>query len=146
MCQPKERTKKKRAKDNRTETRTVRITLEPIARHRYSELIVRLTALLRVRIGCGSRSVVDVLDIINEVFNGILGEVPCHNTIDNWVKKCGLDVYNNAGTTILNKPYAQIVDESMMVGSNKLLLTLGVWLTTWADHLNMKTFLYWICR
>lgn len=73
----------------------------------------------------------DVLDIINEVFNGILGEVPCYNTIDNWVKKCGLDVYNNAGTTISNKPYAEIVDESMMVGSNKLLLTLGVP----ADHM-----------
>lgn len=73
----------------------------------------------------------DVLDIINEVFNGILGEVPYYNTIDNWVKKCGLDVYNNAGTTISNKPYAEIVDESMMVGSNKLLLTLGVP----ADHM-----------
>lgn len=74
---------------------------------------------------------VDVLDIINEVFNGVLGEVPCYNTIDNWVKKCGLDIYNNAGTAISNKPYAEIVDESMMVGSNKLLLTLGVP----ADHM-----------
>lgn len=73
----------------------------------------------------------DVLSIINEVFNGVLGDIPCHNTIDNWVKKCGLDVYNNVDTTILNKPYAQIVDESMMVGSNKLLLTLGVS----ADHM-----------
>lgn len=75
---------------------------------------------------CGSRSVVDILKIINDVFNGVLGELPCYNTIDNWVKKCGLDISNNSGQTLSDTPYAMIVDDSMMVGSEKLLLALGI--------------------
>lgn len=63
---------------------------------------------------------------MNEVFGGSLGKTPCHNTIENWVKKCGLAVYETAGVSLQGTDYAQIVDESMMIGSEKLLLSLGV--------------------
>lgn len=102
------------------------ITLEPIERHRYSELIVRLSILLYTRTNCGFRQVVTILKIFNEVFGEILGKIPCHNTIENWVKKCGLEVYETAGTKLQDSTYGQIVDESMMIGSEKLLLTLGI--------------------
>ena len=42
------------------------------------------------------------------------------------MKKCGLKVYEKSGDSLQDTKYAQIVDESMMIGSEKLLLTLGV--------------------
>jgi len=63
---------------------------------------------------------------MDETFDGLLGKIPCHNTIENWVKKCGLKVYEDAGESLQDTDYAEIVDESMMIGSEKLLLTIGV--------------------
>jgi riboflavin transporter FmnP len=70
--------------------------------------------------------VVEILSVINDTFDGLLGTIPCYNTIENWVKKCGLQVYETAGVSFQNVDYAVVVDESMMIGSEKLLLTLGV--------------------
>ena len=64
--------------------------------------------------------------MINETFEGVLGKVPCYNTIEDWVKKIGLDVYNSSGKSLEGKEYADVIDESMMIGSEKLLVTLGV--------------------
>lgn len=102
------------------------ITLEPIARHQYSELVVRLCELLYTRHSIGLRQVVSILKTFNEVFGEILGKIPCHNTIENWIKKSGLKVYESAGSEFQDSAYGQIVDESMMIGSEKLLLTLGI--------------------
>lgn len=117
---------KKRDKDYRSERRTATITLEPIARHRYKELVVRLGTQLYSRINCCFRAVVDILKIINEAFDGILGGIPSRNTIENWVKKCGLDIYNSPKNSRELDKYAMVVDESMVIGSEKLLLRLGV--------------------
>lgn len=78
------------------------------------------------RINCGLRQVAKILDVINDVFDGLLGKTPSHTTIDNWVRKCGLNVYEKSGESLKDTEHAQIVDESMMIGSEKLLLTLGV--------------------
>jgi hypothetical protein len=114
--------------------RTKTITLESIDGYSYSELIVRLSTLLYTRVKCGSRSVVSVLEVINEVLGEALGEsfgdfsskVPCHNTILIWMKKCGLKVYETAGESVQDINYALVTDESMMIGSEKLLLTLAI--------------------
>ena len=121
-----ERIKKKRRSENNIEQRTRTITFEPIERHEYSEFIVRLSTLLYTRVNCGLRHVEEILTVINDAFDGLLGTIPCYNTIENWVKKCGLKVYENAVDSLQGVDYAQIVDESMMTGSEKLLLTLGV--------------------
>ena len=63
--------------------------------------------------------------MVNDTFDGLLGTIPCYNSIENWVKKCGLKVYETAGVPLQNVDYAGIIDESMMIGSEKLLLTLG---------------------
>lgn len=117
---------KKRDKDYRSERLTATITLEPIARHRYKELVVRLSTQLYSRINCGFRAVVDILKIINETFDGIPGRIPNRNTIENRMKKCGLDIYNPPKSSRELDKYAMVVDESMMMDSEKLLLTLGV--------------------
>jgi hypothetical protein len=70
--------------------------------------------------------VVEILKVINDTFDGLLGTIPCYNTIENWVKKCGLKVYETSGASLQNINYAKIIDESMMIGSEKLLLTLGI--------------------
>jgi DNA gyrase/topoisomerase IV subunit A len=118
--------KKKRRADNQIERRTRTVTFEPVKRHEYSELIVRLSTLLYTRINCGFRQVVKILEVINETFDGLLGKIPSRNTIENWVKKCGLKVYEGAGESLQDTNYAEVVDESMMIGSEKLLLTIGV--------------------
>jgi hypothetical protein len=63
---------------------------------------------------------------LKELLNWDL-DIPCHNSIENWVKKSGLSIYKepkiNNRTT---EDYALVVDESMMIGSQKMLLTLGV--------------------
>jgi len=82
--------------------------------------------MLYTRVNCGLRQVVEILNVINDTFEGFLGTIPCYNTIENWVKKCGLNVYENDYSLLKGTKYAQIVDESMMIGSEKLLLTLGI--------------------
>jgi hypothetical protein len=48
--------------------------------------------------------------------------IPHRNSIENWVKKSGLSIYS---APKMKEDYALIVDESMMIGSQKMLLTLG---------------------
>lgn len=87
---------------------------------------MRFSTLLYTRVNCGLRSVVNILEVFNEVFNDFLGKIPSYTTILNWIKKCGLQVYESAGESLRDTDYALIVDESMMIGSEKLLLTLAV--------------------
>lgn len=86
--------------------------------------------LIYVRTGCGLRTVVKILEIFNEVLGGQCGKVPCYNTVENWVKKLGLSVYENDAKPT-NKKHALIIDESIMVNREKLLLLLSIP----ADHL-----------
>jgi hypothetical protein len=120
--------KKRRRSEHRIEQKqkTVTISFEPIDGHSYSEFVVRLSTLLYCRVNCGLRSVVEIINVINEILDGNLGKTPSYTTIENWVKKCGLDVYRKAGVSFENTDYAQITDESMMIGSEKLLLTVAV--------------------
>ena len=65
--------------------------------------------------------------MIGETFEGALPEkLPSYKTIVDWVEKFGLDAYNSAGDSLEGKEYAQVADESMMIGGEKLLATLGV--------------------
>lgn len=47
-------------------------------------------------------------------------------SIKNWVEKSGYSIYNEPKEKYYGEDYAIITDESMMLGSEKLLLTLGV--------------------
>lgn len=73
----------------------------------------------------GARSIVKVMEVFNEVFENTLGELPCANTIDLWVRKCGLATYNSNASKMAGAPYCTMIDESMMIGSNKLFLTIA---------------------
>ena len=66
-----------------------------------------------------------ILEIFNEVLEGKCGKVPCYNTVENWMKKLGLSTYENDNKPT-DKKFAYVIDESIMVNREKLLLILGV--------------------
>jgi hypothetical protein len=55
---------------------------------------------------------------------GLKGKIPCHNSIRNWVCKCGVSHIQE--TAAQNDGYVIYVDESISFGSEKILLVLGV--------------------
>lgn len=67
-----------------------------------------------------------ILKIIDDTFDGVFqGELPSHTEIANWVHKNGLATYIKAGEKLSGKDYCGIIDESITVGKQKLLLTLA---------------------
>ena len=69
---------------------------------------------------------VKLLEIIDETFDGVFrGELPSHTEISNWAKKNGLATYADSGKRLSNMEYCEIIDESITVGKQKLLLTLA---------------------
>lgn len=76
---------------------------------------------------CGARSIVTILEIINECFDGALfDDIPCHQTIEDWCEKAGLDMHTRVKDQFKSGDYFTITDESISVGKQKLLLQLGV--------------------
>lgn len=83
--------------------------------------------MLYVRVNCGLRSVCEILKVIQECIPGILGNrIPSYQTIENWIKLCGFNINKSACHEIDKKAYAMVVDESITIGSQKLLLILGI--------------------
>ena len=58
--------------------------------------------------------------------DNVFGKVPAYTTIGYWTQELGLSVYKESCSLFKDKRYALIVDESMMIGSEKLLLTLAM--------------------
>ena len=88
--------------------------------------MVKLATSIQANVDCGLRSVVKILELVNEAFGGILGEkLPSHTTISDWMQKNGMGAYMEAGEDFSTGNYCEIIDESITVGSQKLLLTLG---------------------
>lgn len=79
--------------------------------------------MLYVYAGCSFRGVTKVLEVINLVLFQLPESIPSHTMIKNWIEKCGLDVYIHRGKT-LNEAYSLIIDESISVGGEKILLQL----------------------
>ena len=88
--------------------------------------MVALSTAFYARLSIGSRQIVEIFNILNEFMGNIFGEVPAYTTIGYWAQELGLSVYKESCTLFKGKRYALIVDESMMIGSEKMLLTLAV--------------------
>ena len=98
-----------------------------IDRHKYTDFIVALCVDMYINCRCGLRQIVQILHILQKHFPDFQPEeIPSYNSIANWVQKTGYALYAEMDSKELPEEYALIVDESMMVGSEKLLLTLGV--------------------
>ena len=78
-----------------------------------------------MRTPCGLRTVVTILEIFAELLGNTFGKVPCYNTVENWVKKLGLSVYQD-DKPCKDKKFAMVVDESIAINGQKLLLNLAI--------------------
>ena len=94
--------------------------------HQFSEFVVRYAISLRCETNCSSRDIVTAIKKLAELTFGLVDNIPSYNTIDNWVRKCGLDEINHASQAFKDGDYAVIQDECMMIGSEKLLPVLAV--------------------
>jgi hypothetical protein len=97
-----------------------------IARHTYSDFVVRLSVELYLISHSGFEKVSGMVKYLNDLLGLDLERIPCANTIENWIKKLGYHIYGQTPKEFSGKEYAEIIDESMMLGSEKMLLTLGV--------------------
>lgn len=88
--------------------------------------MIAICCKLYARLGCGLRGIGKVFDTISEELPFLLGEAPSHTTIADWIRVYGLALYSQACKEIAGMRYAIIVDESITIGSQKLLLVLGV--------------------
>ncbi len=82
--------------------------------------------MLRCETNASSRDVVAAIEGLAKLTYGLVDEVPSYNTIDNWVRKCGLDEIRHTPETLKDLDYAVVIDECMMIGSEKLLPVLAV--------------------
>ena len=88
--------------------------------------MVALSVAFYARLSVGSRQIVEIFNILNEFMGYVFGKVPAYTTIGYWTQELGLSVYKESCSLFKDKRYALIVDESMMIGSEKLLLTLAM--------------------
>ena len=94
---------------------------------RYSpERLIRTCVKLYVRTGTGLRGVPEILKVFNEEYG--IGRTVSHQTVSDWVKTAGLAMYKEAREKIRasGMKYAYVIDESITIGSQKLLLILAV--------------------
>lgn len=78
-----------------------------------------------MRTGCGLRTVVKILEVFSEVLGKNFGKNPCYNTVENWIKKLGLSVYQD-DQPCKGKKFAMVMDESIAINGQKLLLALAI--------------------
>ena len=92
--------------------------------HHYPTFIVSLSVILRVTCNCSYESIVKILSLLNTEFCLKMKKLPCANTIQNWVSKAGLYSLENSSKEHQGKPVSVIIDESIRLGKEKLLLIL----------------------
>jgi hypothetical protein len=96
-----------------------------IKRHQYEEKTVRACINLYLLSGVSLRGVVVIL-LYFQLEWGIFKTVPSKSSIDNWLKKMGHSRYLSYQAYQYEDEYCFIVDDSMMVGSQRLLLILSL--------------------
>lgn len=83
-----------------------------------------MSILLRVKCNCSYECTVKILKLLNSYFHLGLKKVPCANTVQNWVSKVGLYSLEKEPSKLRGKQVSLIIDESMRLGQEKLLLVL----------------------
>ena len=81
--------------------------------------------LLCIYVGSSPRKAAKSLEVFNFMFHGLLGDSPCHTTIRTWLAKMGPDAIKHKDRT-LDEAYAIIMDASISVGDQQMLLALKV--------------------
>lgn len=81
--------------------------------------------MLVVYAGCSPYQVERVLKVLNHMLKGVFKEAPVHTTIRTWLAKAGLDKLTHPCKD-MERAYAIIMDASISVGDQQLLVALKV--------------------
>ncbi len=92
--------------------------------HQYSSTLITLSVLIRVQTGTSFRNISSILEILQGFFDLPDKSIPCANTIQNWTEKVGYNMLKKGDKTFLGTSVAAIIDESLQIGNNKMLLIL----------------------
>jgi len=94
---------------------------EKAKNHRYCLWLVSLCVHLRVCSGCSYRCICRILVILDLSFELSIEQLPCANTIQNWVSKTGLHRLEYFENELHDKKVCFIIDENIRLGKEKLL-------------------------
>ncbi len=107
-------------------TKSSGIKKDKIAGHKYNTLIVSLCVNIYLLGNCGLRSTLRVISTLSAIIGIELGCLPSKSSIENWVKKIGYELYENPPWSDKVNSYGLIIDESMVIGQERLLIILGI--------------------
>ena len=124
--QGKVRVLRKENKQIRRSASSSKVGASPILRHRYDTRIVSLCIALYAFAGCSFRGVKRVLMCLQMELGLSAADIPGKSSVDNWVQKAGLYQLSTL-TTVPEQwgSYCLIMDESMVVGKERMMLALG---------------------
>lgn len=94
--------------------------------HKYSLKVITFSIMLYVFAGCSFRSVHKVLDCCRTEYGLFLGDLPSKSSIENWVQKLGYSEYTQNSMGLYEGDYGIIIDESMVVGQQRMMVVLGI--------------------
>jgi FtsZ-binding cell division protein ZapB len=95
--------------------------------HQYTDALIVLVVLLRVKVGCSYKKIRHILEIYMYYFGDTLGgthRLPTDRTMQNWVSKWGYYHLQTVDTKPFSEEVCLIIDESISVGNESLLLCL----------------------
>lgn len=102
------------------------LDLQGIKGHKYSLKVITFSVMLYVFAGCSFRSVHKVLGCLQREYGLLYGDLPSKSSVENWVQKLGYSEYTQNGTDLYKGDYAVIIDESMVVGQERMMIVLGI--------------------
>jgi hypothetical protein len=95
--------------------------------HKYDLKTVSLCVSLYIFGCCSFRGVKRVLMCLQIEYSLFLGrDLPSKSSIENWVQKIGLYEYTNCSSTLYNGDYSIVIDESIVIGQQRMMLILGL--------------------
>lgn len=101
-----------------------RVTDMGISGHKYDLRVVSLCVCLYAYAGCSFRSIHRILLYLQLEYGIAFCALPSKSSIENWVQKVGLYKYSHVGPDFWEE-YCIILDESMVIGQQRMLVALG---------------------
>jgi len=97
-----------------------------IARHKYDLQLISLCVRLYAFAGCSFRGVLRVLHCFQLEMGLRWSELPSKSSVENWVQKLGYHTYLQYGQDLFATDYCLVIDESIVIGQQRMLLVLGL--------------------
>ena len=120
---------REKCKHKRLENKNLKLKIarrDKIKRHHYPKGLIILSVLLRIKSGCSYGNIVKILKLLQFCFQLNVAQLPCENSIQNWVTKVGLYKLKQEDKGLKNKEVSLIIDESIRMGQEKQLLILVI--------------------